>query len=89
MAEPDIGAEERDRRWRTAEGVNRADAGLRRFERYIGDAVMCFTCEGTGYVLRSSMHHEGAGSRPIVEPVKCSTCGGEGLDPHHPQGGGL
>ena len=53
---------------RQADGVNRADRGLRTFGRRVGDAIMCVACDGAGYVPGR------------FEPVKCSDCGGEGLD---------
>lgn len=62
---------------RQAEGVNRADAGLRRFGRREGDAIMCPRCDGDGIVLRKTGW---LGLEPLIEPEKCPECGGEGLD---------
>lgn len=76
MAEADIGAHELRRSWSAGE-PRRADAGLRRFGRQVGDAVMCPTCDGDGVVL----------SRARREPIKCPECKGEGLDPKVQHGG--
>lgn len=57
------------------DGVNRADARLRRFARRDGDAVFCRLCDGDGVVLATA-------NRLTADPVKkCSRCGGEGLEP--------
>lgn len=62
---------ERHRLHREADGVNRADAGLRSVAREVGDAVMCRKCDGYGYFMN-----------PLREdPMKCTRCGGEGLEP--------
>lgn len=50
----------------------RADAGLRRFARRVGDARMCRRCDGDGLVLY--------GLGPL-EPRRCGRCGGKGLEP--------
>jgi hypothetical protein len=68
---------------RQAEGVNRADRGLRTFAKIvIGDAVMCPQCDGGGYVVRPAVSVTARVARP-AEPVTCPTCNGEGLDPHN------
>jgi len=59
----------------TADGVSRADAGLRRFARREGDAVYCRRCDGNGYLVRDSVFAS------ILDPIKCGRCGGEGLEP--------
>lgn len=68
---------------RTADGVSRADLRLRSFGRRDGDAVMCPRCDGDGLILRQAGW---SGLAPIIQPFKCETCGGEGLDPHAQQG---
>lgn len=70
--------------FRQADGVNRADRGLRRFGRRVGDAIMCPRCDGDGVVLANVWNRptvENPYHRETVrEPVKCPDCGGEGLD---------
>lgn len=61
-----------------ADGVNRADQGLRDFARREGDAVFCRKCDGDGVVLRSIISSPEAKRRDQKEPVKCTRCGGEG-----------
>jgi hypothetical protein len=66
-----------------ADGVNRADNGLRRFGLRIGDAVMCPRCDGGGYVVGRALSPVAGMDqvRLTEQPVKCPTCKGEGLDP--------
>lgn len=64
-------AEENRRQWSQGE-PSRADHRLRSFARTEGDAVFCRLCDGQGVTIRD-------GRTP--EPVKCSRCGGEGLEP--------
>lgn len=76
---------------RTADGVNRADARLRPFGRREGDAVMCPRCDGAGVILGREMHWSKGraleAGHLIPAPVKCTVCGGDGLDPNARQGG--
>lgn len=64
-----------DRQWRQADGVNRADVGLKRFPRREGDAVFCAECDGAGYTPRTKWSCE------TDRITKCARCGGEGLEP--------
>jgi predicted Zn-ribbon and HTH transcriptional regulator len=65
-----------------ADGVNRADAGLRRFGRKVGEATMCPRCDGGGYVVGRAFGRTLKGRLEMMDdPVKCPTCKGEGLDP--------
>jgi len=57
-----------------AEGpAKRADANLRSFCRREGAALFCAKCDGDGVVL--------AVVSLVLQPVKCTRCGGEGLEP--------
>lgn len=57
-----------------SEGVaKRADEGLRSFSWQEGDAFMCRKCRGDGVVL--------AVVSLVLQPIKCTRCGGEGLEP--------
>lgn len=86
-----VAVPERDSLWKRGP-ESRADAGLRKFGPRIGDAVMCPKCEGSGVVKGREMHwYQGRtyGAGQLIDaPVKCPTCGGEGLDPRGGQGGG-
>lgn len=75
-----------------ADGVKRADRGLRVFGRRVGHAVMCPTCDGDGVVVGvrycrpPGPNHYSAAEHRVTQPVTCETCGGEGLDPNVRQG---
>lgn len=60
---------------RAADGVNRADHGLRAIATVIGDATMCRKCDGAGYVPRPDYGWDDD------KIIKCTRCGGEGLEP--------
>lgn len=68
-------AMEENRRVWSGGDPSRADARLRCFARSEGDAVFCRLCDGQQYIVRQVY------GKTEQQPVKCSRCHGEGLEP--------
>lgn len=69
-----VGRDEARRIRAEADGVTRADTGLRQIALREGDATFCRKCDGACYIERPSRHY-------LDHIMKCPRCGGEGLEP--------